>query len=169
MNGAFAAETCSLFADVVDQMPEVNLHGDAHIEQYTVTNLGRGLSDFDDCTRGKAVIDLVRLGTSLLIAARERAWTRDEEKFVDRLPAAATATRSRATGVDMATPELVTRIRASFSWDHARALRQANALIDQAPLPNDSFADGVARFAELVALRPASSRPTTSRSSGSAR
>jgi len=47
VNAGFAAETCSLFADVVDQMPEVNLHGDAHIEQYTVTNIGRGLSDFD--------------------------------------------------------------------------------------------------------------------------
>jgi hypothetical protein len=82
VNAAFAAETCSLFADVVDQMPEVNLHGDAHIEQYTVTNIGRGLSDFDDCTRGKAVIDLVRLGASILIAARERQWTQEEDRFI---------------------------------------------------------------------------------------
>ena len=73
VNAAFAAETCSLFNDVVDQMPRINLHGDAHIEQYTVTNLGRGLSDFDDCTRGKAVIDLVRLGS---LAADRRARAR---------------------------------------------------------------------------------------------
>jgi len=149
INGAFASETCRLFADVVDTMPEVNLHGDAHIEQYTVTNLGRGLSDFDDCTRGKAVIDLVRLGTSLLIAAREKGWSREEQGFVDRF------LRGYRDGASsdrllMPTPELATRVRLSFKWDHALALKQANGLIDQAPLPNDSFADGVTRFAELV-------------------
>jgi len=57
ITACLAAEICRVFADVVDQLPEVNLHCDAHVEQYTVTNLGRGLSDFDDCTRGKAVID----------------------------------------------------------------------------------------------------------------
>jgi uncharacterized protein (DUF2252 family) len=149
INSAFAAEACRLFADAVDRMPEVNLHGDAHIEQYTVTNLGRGLSDFDDCTRGKAVIDLVRLGSSLLIAAREKGWTRDETSFVDQ------ALRGYRAGLKderlhMATPDLATRARQSFRWDHARALRQASALIDQAPLANDAFADGVTRFVELV-------------------
>jgi uncharacterized protein DUF2252 len=149
VNAGFAAETCSLFADVVDQMPEVNLHGDAHIEQYTVTNLGRGLSDFDDCTRGKAVIDLVRLGASILIAARERDWTHEEDRFISEF---LKGYRDGLKGerMEMPTPDLVTRIRASFTWDHAGALRQANALIDRAPRPNDSFDDGVARFVELV-------------------
>ena len=67
MNAAFAAETCRLFADVAASLPEVNLHGDAHVEQFAVTSLGSGLTDFDDCTRGDAVIDLVRFGTSLLL------------------------------------------------------------------------------------------------------
>jgi hypothetical protein len=53
--------------------------------------------------------------------------------------------------MEMPTPDVVTRIRATFTWDHAGALRQANALIDKAPLPKDSFDDGVARFVELVA------------------
>lgn len=151
VNSAFAAETCRLFADVVERMPEVNLHGDAHIEQYTVTNLGRGLSDFDDCTRGKAVIDLVRLGTSVLIAAREKGWSRDEKRFVDQF---LRGYRDGLKGdrLHMATPELATRAREAFRWDHARSLRQAHELIDQAPLPNDAFADGVARFSELVAF-----------------
>jgi len=151
VNSAFAAETCRLFADVVERMPEVNLHGDAHIEQYTVTNLGRGLSDFDDCTRGKAVIDLVRLGTSVLIAAREKGWSRDEKRFVDQF---LRGYRDALKGdrLHMATPELATRAREAFRWDHARSLRQARELIDQAPLPNDAFADGVARFSELVAF-----------------
>lgn len=151
VNSAFAGETCRLFADVVEGMPEVNLHGDAHIEQYTVTNLGRGLSDFDDCTRGKAVIDLVRLGTSVLIAAREKGWSRDEKRFVDQF---LRGYRDALKGdrLHMATPELATRAREAFRWDHARSLRQAHELIDQAPLPNDAFADGVARFSELVAF-----------------
>ena len=151
VNSAFAAETCRLFADVVERMPEVNLHGDAHIEQYTVTNLGRGLSDFDDCTRGKAVIDLVRLGTSVLIAAREKGWSRDEKRFVDQF---LRGYRDGLKGdrLHMATPELATRAREAFRWDHARSLRQAHELIDQAPLPIDAFADGVARFSELVAF-----------------
>jgi uncharacterized protein (DUF2252 family) len=149
INGAFAAETCRIFGDVVERMPEVNLHGDAHIEQYTITNLGRGLSDFDDCTRGKAMIDIVRLGTSILIAAREKGWSRDEKGFLDQF------LRGYRDGLSsenlrMTTPALATRAREAFAWDHARALRQANAWIDEAPLPNDTFADGVARFAELV-------------------
>jgi hypothetical protein len=151
VNSAFAAETCRLFADVVDQLPEVNLHGDAHVEQYTVTNLGRGLSDFDDCTRGKAVIDLVRLGSSLLIAAREKGWTGEETGFVSEF-LRGYREGLRGTRLWMPTPDLVTRARATFKWDHALALRQANALIDKAPLPNDAFADGVGRFAELVSF-----------------
>jgi uncharacterized protein (DUF2252 family) len=82
VNMAFAAEACHLFADVSASLPEVNLHGDAHIEQFAVTNLGGGLTDFDDCTRGGAVIDLVRFGTSLLLAAREKGWAAGEERFV---------------------------------------------------------------------------------------
>ncbi len=149
VNAGFADETCRLFADVRDRMPEVNLHGDAHIEQYTVTNLGRGLSDFDDCTRGKAVIDLVRLGTSVVIAAREKGWNRDEQRFLDQF---LRGYRDGLSGerLRMTTPELATRARQSFAWDHARALLQAHRWIDKAPLPNDAFADGVARFTELV-------------------
>lgn len=151
VNAAFADETCRLFTDVAPSMPEVNLHGDAHVEQYAVTSLGRGLTDFDDCTRGKPVIDLIRFGASLLLAARERGWGTEERRFVDEF------LRGYRDGLrgdrrEMRTPELVTRTRAGFKWDHAPALQQAYALVDQAPLPNDAFADGVSRFAELVAF-----------------
>ena len=151
VNAAFAGEACRLFLNVASSMPEVNLHGDAHVEQYAVTSLGRGLTDFDDCTRGKAVIDLVRFGSSLLLAAREKGWSAEERRFVDAfLEGYRTGLRGGRRG--MRTPELVTRTRAGFHWDHAPALRQAHALIDQAPLPVDAFADGVSRFAELVSF-----------------
>jgi hypothetical protein len=148
VNAAFAAETCRLFADVDASLPEVNLHGDAHVEQYAVTSLGRGLTDFDDCTRGKAVIDLVRFGASLLLAAREKGWAAEDERFVGEfLEGYRTGLRG---GREDRWPEVVKRIRAGFKWDHAPALRQAHALIDKAPLPRDAFADGVRQFAELV-------------------
>jgi hypothetical protein len=151
VNSGFAAETCRLFADVAGQLPEVNLHGDAHVEQYAVTSLGRGLTDFDDCTRGNAVIDLVRFGTSLLLAAREKGWSAEEQRFVREF------LRGYRDGLQgglrtIPTPQLVTRARAGFGWDHAPALRQAHQLIDAAPLPNDAFADGVAQFVALVGL-----------------
>jgi uncharacterized protein (DUF2252 family) len=149
VSGAFAAETCRLFADVAASLPEVNLHGDAHVEQYAVTSIGRGLTDFDDCTRGKAVIDLVRFGTSLLLAARQKGWAKEEERFVDEF-LKGYRNGLRGDRREMRTPELVTRTRSGFKWDHAPALRQANALIDQAPLPSDVFADGLRQFAELV-------------------
>jgi hypothetical protein len=152
VNAAFAGETCRLFFDVASSMPEVNLHGDAHVEQYAVTSLGRGLTDFDDCTRGKPVIDLVRFGSSLLLAAREKGWAAQERRFVDAfLDGYRSGLRGGRRG--MRTPDLVTRTRAGFKWDHAPALKQAHALIDQAPLPIDAFADGVSRFAERVSFK----------------
>jgi uncharacterized protein (DUF2252 family) len=129
----------------------VNLHGDAHVEQYAVTSLGRGLTDFDDCTRGKAVIDLVRFGASLLLAAREKDWPADEPRLVDEF-LKGYRRGLRGDRQEMRTPELVTRTRTGFKWDHALALRQAHALIDRSPLPIDAFTDGVARFAELVSF-----------------
>jgi hypothetical protein len=122
------------------------------VEQYAVTSLGRGLTDFDDCTQGKPVIDLVRFGSSLLLAAREKGWSAEERRFVDAF-LEGYRTGLRGGGRGMRTPELVTRTRAGFHWDHAPALRQAHALIDQAPLPVDAFADGVSRFVELVSSR----------------
>jgi hypothetical protein len=149
VNAAFAGETCRVFLIDALRLPDVNLHGDAHVEQYTVTNIGRGLSDFDDCTRGKAVIDLVRFAASLLLAAREKGWAAQERRFVDEFLKGYRKALSGEKGV-IPMPQIATRARAGFRWDRAAALGQANRLIDQAPLPNDAFADGVARFAELV-------------------
>jgi Uncharacterized protein conserved in bacteria (DUF2252) len=149
VNVGFADETCRLFADVADQLPEVNLHGDAHVEQYSVTSLGRGLTDFDDCSRGKAVLDLVRFGASLLLAAREKGWSAEQERFVDAFLKGYRDGLSKER-MEMMTPALVTRVRAGFKWDHAPSLAQAHQLIDRQPLPLDAFADGVARFSELI-------------------
>jgi len=149
VNTGFALEACEAFADVVDQFPDVNLHGDAHVEQYTVTNLGQGLSDFDDCTQGKPIIDLVRFGTSLVLAARERGWADEERavlsKFLRGYEDALKNPNRLATR-----PDLGWEIRKGFAWDHAAALQQAHELIDAAPLPPESFAQTAAEFSVLV-------------------
>jgi uncharacterized protein (DUF2252 family) len=151
VNAGFAAETCRLFSDALAAFPEVNLHGDAHVEQYTVTNLGRGLSDFDDCTRGRPVIDLVRFGSSLLLAARQKGWGLQERKVLDDF------LRGYRDGLGggrlrLGMPAVATRLRSRFKWDHAVTLAGAHKLIAAAPLPPDAFADGLARLSELIAF-----------------
>jgi hypothetical protein len=149
INPAFADQTCSAFADIRDQFPEVNLHGDAHVEQYTVTNLGRGISDFDDCTRGKPVIDLVRFGTSLLLAARQKGWEKNQEKFLDEfLKGYLDALKNPRRQIPM--PEVATRLRDSFKWDRALALRQAHELIAKDPQPPLAFEETMGEFAGLI-------------------
>ena len=149
VNTAFALEACAAFADIVDEFPDANLHGDAHVEQYTVTNRGQGLSDFDDCTEGKPIIDLVRFGTSLVLAARERGWDDEERailaKFLESYEGALKNPNRLPTR-----PDLGWELRRSFGWDHAAALRQAHEFIDAAPLPPESFAQTAAEFAVLI-------------------
>jgi uncharacterized protein (DUF2252 family) len=151
VNAGFAAETCRLFTDALTAFPEVNLHGDAHVEQYTVTNLGRGLSDFDDCTRGVPVIDLVRFGSSLVLAARQKGWGLEERKVVDDfLHGYRDGLGGGRLRMDM--PVVATRLRSRFNWDHRLALASAHRTIDAAPLPKDAFADGLDRLSELIAF-----------------
>ena len=76
---AVAASVCKRFEARLREMPRVRLHGDPHIEQYAVTDLGRGLADFDDAAVGPAVIDLTRFATSAELAARAKGLARAEE------------------------------------------------------------------------------------------
>lgn len=83
INIPFSSEVCRLFADSLAGTPFINLHGDAHLEQYAVTDLGRGLTDFDDTSNGPAVIDLLRLGVSIDLAARAFGWEEHSEELFD--------------------------------------------------------------------------------------
>jgi len=152
INAPFAREACELFADVRASLPEVNLHGDAHIEQYAVTSLGRGLTDFDDCTNGAPVIDLVRFGVSLALTAREKGWALEETRFLDEfLRGYRAALRNPQLFLPM--PQLATRVRGRFAFDHAAALRAADRLIDADPRPLERFQELEARFAALIRAR----------------
>lgn len=72
-NEPFVRVVCQHYAKHIEGMPTVNVHGDAHIEQYAVAADGRGLADFDAATLGPPVIDLARFATSLVLAAPDGA------------------------------------------------------------------------------------------------
>jgi hypothetical protein len=83
-----------------------------------------------------------------VLAARAKGWSAEDKRVVDEfLQGYRTGLRG---GGWPRWPQLMARVRAGFTWDHALALRQAHALIDKAPLPRDAFADGVRQFDELV-------------------
>ena len=149
VNTGFAAEACGAFSDVMDEFPDVNLHGDAHVEQYTVTSQGRGLSDFDDCTQGKPVIDLVRFGTSLVLAARKRGWEDESEKILGDFLRGYRDALDKPDRV-VQKPSLYWEILKGFRRDHAAVLRQAHKLIDAAPVSVPAFVPTAAEFAGLI-------------------
>jgi hypothetical protein len=84
VNHEWIARVCELFDADIPRQPTVQLHGDAHLEQYAVTKEAWGLDDFDDSTRGPALVDIVRFLGSIDLAARERGWSGERDRFVDR-------------------------------------------------------------------------------------
>src|SRR5262245_30202789 len=60
VNHEWTARVCELFAADIPRQPTVQLHGDAHVEQYALTTAAWGLDDFDDSTRGPALVDIIR-------------------------------------------------------------------------------------------------------------
>ena len=83
VNQAWTQEVCEAFASEYGRLPLARLHGDAHIEQYAVTDGARGLDDFDDSARGPAVVDIVRFLASLELAAGQRGWSSSLPAAVD--------------------------------------------------------------------------------------
>ena len=153
VNRPFTEAVCGLFDDVRARLPDVNLHGDAHVEQYAVTSLGRGLTDFDESARGPYVIDLVRFGVSLELAGRENGWEGADGAFDDFLSGYRDAL-SRPS-VDRPPEATLRRALAGFTFDHALALRRAEALLDSDPVfPSELAADFQAYVKRMRAETP---------------
>lgn len=154
VNRPFTEAVCRLFDDVQDGLPEASLHGDAHVEQYAVTSLGRGLTDFDDSARGPFVVDLVRFGVSLELVARGQGW-RDAQAAIDDFlrgyrDALVDPSRERPPRL------MIRRARAGFASDHGLALRRAEALMARDPVaPSELEGDMRSYVAELEARSPA--------------
>ena len=130
----FSQVVCGRFHNARRDFPDVNLHGDAHLEQYAVTSVGRGLTDFDESARGPSFIDLVRFGVSLELAAREKDWPGEGRRaFGAFLGGYREALKN--PDINSSSPPVVTRASDAFARDHGLALRRADTMIDADPVP----------------------------------
>jgi Uncharacterized protein conserved in bacteria (DUF2252) len=147
----FTHAVCAQWRGAGVRFPDVNLHGDAHLEQYAVTSLGRGLTDFDESARGPSVIDLVRFGVSLELAAHEKHWPGEGRRaFGAFLGGYREALKD--PGINSQAPPLVERMRDRFARDHRLALDRADAIIDRAPIvASEVEADLQGYVAEMLA------------------
>jgi uncharacterized protein DUF2252 len=84
INQEWTARVCDSFAGDIPGLPIVQLHGDAHVEQYALTMDAWGLDDFDDSARGPALVDIVRFLGSIDLAARRRGWSQERDRMFDR-------------------------------------------------------------------------------------
>ena len=87
INHEWTSRVCEVLAGDLPSQPTVQLHGDAHVEQYAFTKSAWGLDDFDDSTRGPALVDIIRFLGSIDLAVRRRGWTRDRDRVFDRFVA----------------------------------------------------------------------------------
>jgi len=127
INIAFSEAVCRGFADVAGDLPPVTLHGDAHLEQFAVTDAGHGLTDFDDVSEGPAVVDLVRFGVSVRLAAGELGFDDAvaQRRFLEGY-------RQALDDPDSPAPEpaLVARLEARFAEDPNVFLDWAEGLME---------------------------------------
>lgn len=83
VNKRFAQRVCDLIDEIDSPGPLVNLHGDAHVEQYAVSAEERGLADFDAASTGPAMIDLVRFAVSLRLVAAQNGFPQQAKSLID--------------------------------------------------------------------------------------
>ena len=150
VNRPWTARVCEMFASVLLDAPVVQLHGDAHVEQYAVTNQAWGLDDFDDSARGPSVVDLLRFLGSVDLIAERRGWSRDVDNLFDRFFEG--YRRGLETpGSAPPEPDFVRRVRAVPARDRAEHLAWGEQKME--PLSEEARANAVAGlelFARLV-------------------
>lgn len=130
INVGFSSEVCSRYQESSATTPPINLHGDAHLEQYAITDLGRGLTDFDDSSSGPAILDILRFGVSLELTARELGWEdRSEELFDAFLDSYRSAIED--PGFEVPEPAIAKRARAGFADDPEGFLSWVGSIMEE--------------------------------------
>ncbi len=138
INIRFAEAVCVRFQEYLGEIPNVNLQGDPHLENYAVTERGRGLTDFDDATIGPMVIDLVRFGVSIHLACRANGWEDKAEPIVNSFLSSYGAALENPE-LTIPPPDLVNRIRARFTTDTDRLLKADEELMKPLGEPLEDF------------------------------
>ena len=129
VNIQFTEEVCRQFAESLSQYPPFNLHGDAHLEQYAVTDLGRGLTDFDDSSSGPAVVDLVRFGVSLRLALEAHGWTDHADEAIDAFLMGYRMALTDPT-LEAQEPVVVGRLQDGFEYDRQKYFEWVEEISD---------------------------------------
>jgi hypothetical protein len=150
INEIFAEEVCVRFRNDLGWIPNVSLHGDAHLENYAITRRGRGLTDFDDATIGPVVLDLVRFGVSIHLACRANGWEEHAEPIVDSFLSGYRAALEDP-GLSIPPPELVSRIRARFTTDRKQTLAAEEALMQPLEVSREEFKREIEQYLDQMA------------------
>ena len=132
INVPFSREVCRRFGSDLAGTPSFNLHGDAHLEQYAVTDLGRGLTDFDDSSTGPAIVDLARFGVSLYLASDQAGFSADGEQIVDEFLRGYRAALDNPAS-EVSEPQLAARKRARFKYDRDAYFQYIDSLMEAVP------------------------------------
>ena len=151
INHEWTARVCDVFAQDIPRLPTVQLHGDAHVEQYALTSHAWGLDDFDDSTRGPALVDIVRFLGSIELVAQQRGWSRERDRLVDRFFAG--YRRGLLAPLESPSqPDFVLRLLAENApMSNEAFLDSADRLmsrVDEAPMPG--VIAGMKEFAKIV-------------------
>ena len=145
----FAQAVCRRFADDMDFLGLVNLHGDAHLENYSITDRQRGLADFDDAAAGPLVLDLVRFGVSIHLASQALGIADQADAVVSSL---IEGYRSGLRYGDLAVPEpaIVSHIRESFPRERRKMLAKAEALMQTVDMSGEEFQRALQQYAKQM-------------------
>jgi hypothetical protein len=150
INEIFAEEVCGRFRDDLGWIPNVNLQGDAHLENYAITEQGRGLTDFDAATIGPVVLDLVRFGVSIHLASRANGWEEEAEPIVDSFLSGYRAALEDP-GLSVSPPALVSRVRDRFTTDRARTLAAQETLMQPLEVSRENFKREIEQYLDQMA------------------
>lgn len=158
INRPWARAACEVLGPELDAMPQVRLHGDAHVNQYAFTRTDFGLDDLDDTIDGPAGLDIVRFLGSIVLTSRARGWEDSREMLFDEF---FQGYREGAVGpaARPAEPSYVTRMRESLLAEELEQdewLRWAESLMQPVDASEDEgIEEGRRRLADLIAsLRP---------------
>jgi len=123
----FKHRTCEAFRDLRWRLPSGAVHGDAHLEQFVVTDDDFGLADFDNAGYGPAIVDLVRYAASLHLVCRELKGGCDPEQAVTAYFNAYRTALDHP--VERNQPAIVERLRARLGPEPEAWLRWADGLM----------------------------------------
>jgi hypothetical protein len=145
----FKHRTCEAFRDLRWRLPSGAVHGDAHLEQFAVTDDDYGLTDFDRAGLGPAIVDLVRYAASLHLACREVGGDCDPEQAVTAYFNAYRTALDHP--VQRSQPEIVARLRGRLGPEPEAWLQWAEGLMQPLePSEEERVRNGWFRFVALM-------------------